>query len=265
MTEREPGRSLLLTGATGFVGGAVRPALAQASCSWAAPGSPAVTTLRIGEAGLDRLGFLLDAIEIDVIQARLVWRAAQLVGVPRGTLQQRGDDMAKPSAQRYRQLDVRDVELGRLNVLVGPNNAGKTTLLNALVATLTGGRNDPEQPVRKGAKAAAVKLTLADALGPSPCRWSTPAGTRPHPERPEGIVAAPPARSQPARPKPCAAARWRTSFSTEPTPAGPWPSAAIRSAPTTPTWPPVFRTSLPSPRPAGARYTKRDKPGAKGS
>jgi len=36
------------------------------------------------------------------------------------------------SAKRYRQLDVDGLELGRLNLLVGPNNAGKSTLVKAI-------------------------------------------------------------------------------------------------------------------------------------
>jgi len=36
------------------------------------------------------------------------------------------------SAHRYRNIEAQDLELARLNVLVGPNNAGKSTLIDAM-------------------------------------------------------------------------------------------------------------------------------------
>ncbi len=36
------------------------------------------------------------------------------------------------TARRYRNVDVEDLELGRLNVLVGPNNAGKSNFIRAI-------------------------------------------------------------------------------------------------------------------------------------
>lgn len=55
---------------------------------------------------------------------------------------------------------------GRGLVLIkGPNTEGKTSIINALIAALSGKRHDPDRPIRGEAGAARVELTLADQLG----------------------------------------------------------------------------------------------------
>ena len=55
---------------------------------------------------------------------------------------------------------------GDLVVIAGPNEAGKSTLINAIWTALGGEKVAPEEPIRQGAKRAQVTLELGDGEGP---------------------------------------------------------------------------------------------------
>lgn len=64
---------------------------------------------------------------------------------------------------------LREVDITRhgrgLIMISGKNAAGKTSILDSLMAALCGGRAAPERPIREGCSSALVSLTLADSLG----------------------------------------------------------------------------------------------------
>src|SRR5207247_441730 len=58
------------------------------------------------------------------------------------------------------------LELGAMNVLIGPNNAGKSSVLRGLYAIQEG--SGPFEPdIRLGARSASVEIQLADIQGMS--------------------------------------------------------------------------------------------------
>lgn len=68
----------------------------------------------------------------------------------------------------FKRIEALDVCPGRKSLIVlrGPNEAGKTSAIDSLVATVGGKGRSPEVPIRRGAEAATVTLELSDALRP---------------------------------------------------------------------------------------------------
>ena len=69
---------------------------------------------------------------------------------------------------------------GAMTVIAGPNEAGKSTVVDAIWYALGGADGQPEKPVREGAKRASITLVLGDGDGPKLTveRIYTPAGVR---------------------------------------------------------------------------------------
>ena len=86
------------------------------------------------------------------------------------------DDTTTPKPLRITQLIARDfkrlesVEIvpgnRSLILLHGPNEHGKTSIIDAFIAAMGGGRRVPEVPVRRGADEAAITIELSDETGP---------------------------------------------------------------------------------------------------
>ena len=68
----------------------------------------------------------------------------------------------------FKRISALDLSLGHrtLVVLQGPNEAGKTSAIDGLIATLAGKRSAPTVPVRKGQEVATVEVELSDVLAP---------------------------------------------------------------------------------------------------
>jgi hypothetical protein len=64
-------------------------------------------------------------------------------------------------------VDMDPIELGRINVFIGPNNAGKSSLLRAAYL-MQGGASNPYADVRLDASASTIDLGLADVHGVRP-------------------------------------------------------------------------------------------------
>jgi len=71
-------------------------------------------------------------------------------------------------ARDFKRIEALDVCPGRksLVILRGPNEAGKTSAIDSLIATIGGKARSPEVPIRRGAEDAAVTVELSDALRP---------------------------------------------------------------------------------------------------
>jgi hypothetical protein len=68
----------------------------------------------------------------------------------------------------FKRISALDLSFGTrtLVVLQGPNEAGKTSAIDGLVAALAGKRAAPAIPVRKGQEVATIEVELSDALAP---------------------------------------------------------------------------------------------------
>ncbi|NLE57647.1 MAG: AAA family ATPase [Planctomycetes bacterium] len=71
-------------------------------------------------------------------------------------------------ARDFKRIEALDVSPGRKSLIIlrGPNEAGKTSAIDSLIATIGGKGRSPEVPVRRGAEDAAVTVELSDALRP---------------------------------------------------------------------------------------------------
>lgn len=71
-------------------------------------------------------------------------------------------------ARDFKRIEALDIAPGRKSLIIlrGPNEAGKTSAIDSLIATIGGKARSPEVPIRRGADAAAVTVELSDALRP---------------------------------------------------------------------------------------------------
>ena len=71
----------------------------------------------------------------------------------------------KVTTENFKACPDREYEFGKVNVLIGPNGKGKTSLQNAIRYVLTG--KLPDEPVRHGEDHVTVSAILDDGQGTS--------------------------------------------------------------------------------------------------